>query len=227
VFRPFAVDLAGRAAHHRPDRILELAAGSGVLTRELVATLPAAELMATDLNPAMVSLGSKQVPTARWEQADAVRLPYPDGWFDLVVSQFGVVFFPDKPAAFAEARRVLRPGGHLLFNTWDVLTTHGFQAALVAGLERAFPGDPPTFIVALPHGYADCDVVVGHLTAGGLERVAVESVTLEGHAVSVAELAAGYSREHRSVPPSRSEPIWRPRCRSSRKKWYGCWGQAP
>jgi SAM-dependent methyltransferase len=192
VFRPFAVDLASRAAGHRPDRILELAAGTGVLTRELVTALPSAELVATDLNPAMVSLGSTRVSAARWEQADAIRLPYPDGEFDLVACQFGVMFFPDKPAAFAEARRVLRPGGCLLFNTWDVIATHGFDAPVMAGLERAFPGDPPNFLVAIPHGYADRDVVVSDLTAGGLETVVVETVTLEGHAESAAEVATGF-----------------------------------
>ncbi|HEX3841460.1 MAG TPA: methyltransferase domain-containing protein [Acidimicrobiales bacterium] len=192
VFRPFAVDLAGRAGFHRPDRILELAAGTGILTRELVAVLPDAELVATDLNPAMVSLGSQRVPAARWETADAVRLPYPDGQFDLVACQFGVMFFPDKPAAYAEARRVLRPGGRLLFNTWDVVATHGFDAAVMAGLERAFPGDPPNFLVAVPHGYADREVVVSDLTAGGLETVVVETVTLEGHAESAAGVATGF-----------------------------------
>ncbi|HEY1989889.1 MAG TPA: class I SAM-dependent methyltransferase [Acidimicrobiales bacterium] len=192
VFHPFAVDLARRAAHHRPDRILELAAGTGILTRELVAVLPDAELMATDLNPAMVSLGSMRVPSAAWEPADALRLPYPDGNFDLVVCQFGAMFFPDKAAAYAEARRVLRPGGWLLFNSWDVVSTHGFGAAVMAGLERAFPGDPPNFLVAIPHGYADREVVVSDLTAGGLETVVAESVTLEGQAASAAEVAVGF-----------------------------------
>jgi SAM-dependent methyltransferase len=192
VFRPFAVDLARRAAHHRPDRILELAAGTGILTRELVAVLPDAELLATDLNPAMVSLGSTRVPSADWEQADALRLPYPDARFDLVACQFGAMFFPDKAAAYAEARRVLRPSGCLLFNTWDVVATHGFDAVVMAGLERAFPGDPPNFLVAIPHGYADRDVVVRDLTAGGLETVVVETVTLEGHAESAAEVATGF-----------------------------------
>lgn len=192
VFHPFAVDLARRVAGHRPDRILELAAGSGILTRELVAVLPDAELTATDFNPAMVSLGSKRVPSAHWEEADAGRLPYPDGRFDLVVSQFGVMFLPDKAAAYAEARRVLRPGGNFLFNTWDVIDTHGFGAAVMAGLERAFPGDPPSFLVDVPHGYADRDVVVRDLAAGGLESVVAESVTLEGQAATAADVAEGF-----------------------------------
>lgn len=192
VFCPFAVDLARRVAVRRPGRILELAAGTGILTRELVAVLPDVELTATDLNPAMVSLGSSRVPSADWEAADALRLPYADGRFDLVVCQFGAMFFPDKAAAYTEARRVLRPGGWLLFNTWDVVATHGFDAAVMAGLHLAFPGDPPTFLVDIPHGYADREVVVSDLTAGGLECMVAESVTLEGQAESAAEVAVGF-----------------------------------
>jgi len=192
VFAPFAVDLAARAARREPTRMLEIAAGTGVLTRELIRALPAAELTATDLNAAMVELGSQRVPSARWEQADAARLPYPDEHFDLVVCQFGVMFFPDKPVAFAEVRRILRPGGRFVFNTWGSVDTHGFAAALVAGLERAFPGDAPSFLVAVPHGYADPARVMSDLAAGGLEHVSADQVILEGHTASVTDVAAGF-----------------------------------
>lgn len=121
-----------------------------------------------------------------------MALPFDDGQFDLIACQFGVMFFPDKPAAFAETRRVLTPEGTVLVSTWGPIDTHDFQAALVAGLERAFPDDPPTFMVSVPHGYADLDIVVRDLRAGGLNCVAVESVTLEGHAASAADLAVGY-----------------------------------
>ena len=117
VFHPFAVDFARRAARHAPRRVLEIAAGTGVLTRELVTVIPAAEVTATDLNAAMADLGSRRVPGAAWQQADALRLPFGDDQFDLVACQFGVMFFPDKPAAFREARRVLAPGGGLLFSS--------------------------------------------------------------------------------------------------------------
>jgi SAM-dependent methyltransferase len=192
VFRPFAVDLAHRAARLEPRRVLELAAGTGTLTRELVAALPAAAVTATDLNTAMVEFGSSRVPAAAWEQADALHLPFPDGHFDLLVCQFGVMFFPDRPAGFTEARRVLSPGGRLLFNTWDAVETHGFARALVAGLERAFPDDPPTFLSAVPHGYTDLRLVAADLLAGGLESVSAETVTLEGHADSAADVALGF-----------------------------------
>jgi ubiquinone/menaquinone biosynthesis C-methylase UbiE len=130
VFRPFAEDLTAKAAALHPRRILELAAGTGVLTSNLLATAPSAEVTATDLNEAMVVFGSARAPGAVWRQADAQRLPFPDGVFDLVVCQFGVMFFPDRVAAFTEVRRVLAPGGRFLFNTWGPLGTHAFEVAL-------------------------------------------------------------------------------------------------
>ena len=192
VFQPFAVDLVRRAAAHAPRRVLELAAGTGVLTNELVAAIPSAEVTATDLNLAMVELGRRRAPGAAWRQADAMELPFDDGQFDLLACQFGVMFFPDKPAAFTEARRVLRPDGMVLMNTWANVETHEFQAALIAGLQRAFADDAPTFIVSVPHGYADPDVVVADLSAGGLRCTSFESFTVEGHSPSAADLALGY-----------------------------------
>ena len=191
VFRPFAVDLVRRVAPLQPRRTLELAAGTGQLTRELARTLNESRLIATDLNDAMVSYGANRVPTARWERADAQRLPFPDESFDLIVCQFGVMFFPDKRAAFAEARRVLIPGGRIVFNTWDTVETHDFARALVASLDEAFPADPPKFVVAVPHGYCRPDVVEADLTAAGFICQATESVTLEGVG-SAADVASGF-----------------------------------
>jgi SAM-dependent methyltransferase len=192
VFRPFAVDLARRAARFAPHRVLEIAAGTGVLTRELVTAVPAARVTATDLNAAMVELGSRRVPLAAWRQADALRLPFDDEQFDLIACQFGVMFFPGRPAAFREMRRVLAPAGRVLFSTWGALETHGFGAAVTAALGHVFPGDPPTFLTDVPHGYFDLDQVAADLAAGGLECVSAAPVTLEGHACSAADIAAGF-----------------------------------
>ena len=192
MFQPFAIDLARRAARFAPGLLLEIAAGTGVLTRELATAIPAAQVTATDLNAAMVEFGSRRVPLAAWQEADALRLPFDDQRFDLVICQFGVMFFPDKPAAFREMRRVLAPGGRLLFSTWGAVHTHGFAAALMDGLTQAFPADPPTFLVAVPHGYCDLGRIVTDLAAGGLECVSIASVTLDGHAQSAADVAAGF-----------------------------------
>jgi SAM-dependent methyltransferase len=192
VFRPFAIALAQRAARIGPRRVLEIAAGTGVMTRELVTAIPSAEMTATDLNAAMVEFGSRRVRDAVWQQADALHLPFEDGQFDLVVCQFGVMFFSDQVAALREMRRVLEPAGRLLFSTWDSVETHGFAAALMAGLAQAFPDDPPTFIAAVPHGYCDLGQIAGDLADSGLECVSIVSVTFEGRAKSVADVAAGF-----------------------------------
>jgi hypothetical protein len=102
------------------------------------------------------------------------------------------MFFPDRPAAYAEARRVLSPTGRLLFNTWDVVGRHDFQAAMTAALDRVFAVDPPTFLVAIPHGCADIDTVRAELRAGGFGSTTADTVTLEGHAASAADIATGY-----------------------------------
>jgi SAM-dependent methyltransferase len=192
VFHPFAVELAGRVAARRPGRVLELAAGTGVLTRELLAALPGADVTATDLNAAMVDFGRGRAPGATWRQADAMNLPFDAGWFDAVACQFGVMFFPDKPAAFAEARRVLTPEGRLVVNTWAEVARHEFAAGLVAALEERFPDDVPGFLSAVPHGYADVDAVVADLEAAGLDCLAADTVTLDGWAGSIADVAAGF-----------------------------------
>ncbi|MCB5178223.1 class I SAM-dependent methyltransferase [Streptomyces antimicrobicus] len=192
VFRPFAEDLAARAAALRPRRILELAAGTGVLTSALLTAAPSATVTATDLNEAMVAFGSARSPGALWRQADAQRLPFPDDGFDLVVCQFGVMFFPDRVGAFTEVRRVLAPGGRFLFNTWGPLAAHAFEVALQAGLERAFPVDPPQFFRMVPHGYADPAVVAADLAAAGFTVEDEQELTLQGRAASTADLAVGY-----------------------------------
>lgn len=192
VFAPFAVELARRIAERRPRRVLELAAGTGVLTRELLAGGDAPEVTATDLNEAMVEFGRRHLPGASWQAADALDLPFDDGRFDVVACQFGVMFFPDKPAAHAEVRRVLEPDGSYFLTSWAAIDDHEFELAVVAGLERAFPDDPPRFLQSVPHGYADLDIVVADLRAGGLEPVTAETVTVEGQMQSSVDLATGY-----------------------------------
>jgi SAM-dependent methyltransferase len=192
VFRPYAVDLGARAAAAGGRRVLELAAGTGLVTAELVARLPDAEVTATDLNAAMVELGRERVPGARWQQADALDLPFEAGQFDLAVCQFGVMFFPDRPAAFREARRVLTDEGTLLFNVWAAIETHDFGDAVESGLARLFPDDPPRFLSSVPHGYADPDAVVADAKAAGFREATIESVTLTGEAVSASAVAEGF-----------------------------------
>lgn len=193
LFEPFAMETAHRIAGIAPRRVLEVAAGTGVLTAALAQTVPHAELHATDLNPAMVAFGVSKVPSAQWQPADAGDLPYPADSFDVVVCQFGVMFFLDRAAALAEAARVLRPGGRLVFTTWDAAETSPFPTALVESLHAMFPDDPPSFVVRIPHGYTDPDRMRADLAAAGLASVEVERVVLSGTAPSAVSLAEGFA----------------------------------
>src|SRR4051812_38839252 len=178
VFQPYADDLAARVARHKPREVLELAAGTGVLTEALLANLPDVQITATDLNVAMVDVGSAHVPAATWRQADAMRLPFDDASFDLVACQFGVMFFPDRPAAYAEAARVLRPSGHFLFNCWGPLATHDVEATVIVALAQCFPDDPPSFLARVPHGYHDAALVSDDVASAGFSDIEIETLEL-------------------------------------------------
>ena len=170
IFEPYAADLANRLASRSLTRVLEIAAGTGVVTRALASVLPErVSIVATDLNQPMLDQASA-IGTTRpveWRQADAMQLPFPDGTFDAVVCQFGVMFFPDKSKAFSEARRVLRPGGVFIFNVWDRIEENEFADTVTTALESVFPEDPPRFLARTPHGYYDRPTIERDLANGG------------------------------------------------------------
>ena len=170
IFEPYATDLANRLRSRSLARVLEIAAGTGVVTRALASALPeSVAIVATDLNQAMLdqaaSVGTKRA--VKWQQADAMQLPFGDATFDAVVCQFGVMFFPDKARAFAEARRVLRRGGVLLFNVWDRIEENELADTVTNALAGLFSTDPPRFMARTPHGYHDRRTIDRDLASGG------------------------------------------------------------
>ena len=170
IFEPYAADLVSRVAPRSPGRVLEIAAGTGVVTRNLASVLPdSVTIVATDLNQSMLDQAST-IGTERpveWRQADAMQLPFADGTFDAVVCQFGVMFFPERARAFSEARRVLRPGGVFAFNVWDRIEDNEFADSVTTALASMFPDDPPRFMARTPHGYHDLPTIERDLTNGG------------------------------------------------------------
>src|SRR5437879_6048186 len=183
IFAPYATDLVNLLSSRTPSSVLEIAAGTGVVTRALASALPErVSIVATDLNQAILDQ-ALVVGTGRpveWRQADAMRLPFADETFDAVVCQFGVMFFPDRPKAFAEARRVLRPGGVFLFNVWDRIEENEFADTVTTAVGSLFPTDPPRFLVLMPHGYHDRltierDVLTGFGASPRIETVAKRS----------------------------------------------------
>ncbi len=196
IFEPYALDLANRLRSRPLSRVLEIAAGTGVVTRALASVLPeSVSIVATDLNQAMLdhasAVGTKRA--VEWRQADAMQLPFQDGAFDAVVCQFGAMFFPDKSKAFSEARRVLRPGGVFLFNVWDRIEENEFADVVTIALASLFPTDPPRFMARTPHGYHDIRIIERDLANGGfMASPRIETIAARSRATSPRVPAIAY-----------------------------------
>ena len=196
IFESYARDIARRAAALSPAAVLETAAGSGAVTRALAPGLPPdARYVVTDLNQPMLDYAAtRQNPDNRisWRQADAQALPFEDAAFDLVLCQFGVMFLPDRPSAYREARRVLKPDGWFLFNAWDRIEENVFADDVTRALAEFFPDDPPRFMARTPHGYHDIALIRSDLAKAGFSNVTIETRAEESHAPSAREVATAY-----------------------------------
>jgi SAM-dependent methyltransferase len=198
IFQPYAIDLAHRLASRPATRVLEIAAGTGVVTRALASALPErVPIVATDLNQTMLdhaaALGTVRPVT--WRQADALQLPFEDNTFDAVVCQFGAMFFPSKAKAFSEARRVLEPGGTFIFSVWDRIEHNEFADVVTAAMASLFPSDPPRFLARTPHGYHDRLVIERDLADGGFGAAAdVVTMAARSRAASAMIPAIAYCK---------------------------------
>jgi SAM-dependent methyltransferase len=195
LFQPYAEDISARVAELKPGKVLETAAGTGIVTRALAQSLPqTVEIVATDLNQAMLDHAATllQAPNVRWKQADAQALPFEDASFDAVVCQFGVMFFPDKQQGYREAHRVLKPGGRFVFNVWGRLEDNEFSHCVSQAVAALFPDNPPRFLERTPYGYFDPDVITAELQRVGFGRVEIEAVEKVSRAASAREPAIGF-----------------------------------
>jgi ubiquinone/menaquinone biosynthesis C-methylase UbiE len=200
LFEPYAIEVARRLPPNA-TRVLEVAAGTGRVSRHLLAAMsPAATLVATDLNDAMLVRAAQLVsdPRVTWRTADAQALPLGDGEVDVVVCQFGLMFVPDKPLALREMRRVLRAGGRLLLATWDRVERNDATTVLQELAVAAFPDDPPQFMLT-PFSMPDPDVLRTLVADAGFSTVEVETVQRTGRSESAASLATGFVR---------GNPLW-------------------
>ena len=196
IFEAYANDIAERAAALKPKTVLETATGSGVVTRALAPRLaPGARYTVTDLNQPMLDhAADRQDPDDRitWRQADALGLPFDDASFDVVVCQFGVMFFPDRGAGYAEARRVLKPGGRFLFSVWDHIEANEFADVVTEAAAFIFPADPPRFLPRTPHGYHDVELIRDELDKSGFSEVSVATLEETSSAPSPRHPAVAY-----------------------------------
>ncbi|WP_166041732.1 methyltransferase domain-containing protein [Sphingosinicella sp. YJ22] len=196
LFEPYALDLARRVAPLRPRALLETAAGTGIVTAALAEALPETDIVATDLNQAMLDVAAERIasPRVAFQAADAQSLPFADDGFDAVVCQFGVMFFPDRVGAYREARRVLRGDGAFIFNAWDSLDANPASKAMAEAMGEVFPDDPPSFLQRTPFGYHDPSRIEADLRAAGFSDISFETVVLPCRASSAHEAATGMCR---------------------------------
>jgi ubiquinone/menaquinone biosynthesis C-methylase UbiE len=192
LFEPFARDLIARIDIAVSGDILEIACGTGRLTRHLRSALPDARIAALDLNPDMIAVARPRLADAaiQWQTGDAQDLPYPTGSFDLVICQFGIMFMPDKAKALTQFLRVLRPGGKLLFNSWNTITTNEVVYTASETINQFFPDDPPTFYQS-PFSLHDDTLIESLVRQAGFFDISVKLVKLTGSSPSAAEAAIG------------------------------------
>ena len=190
LFAPYAEIVAGRAANLHPRAVLEIAAGTGIATQSLATMLPGASITATDLNQPMIEQARARADfrNVSWQQADEMKLPFEDAKFDLVLCQFGVMFFPDKQAAFHETRRVLRPDGNFVFVVWDdwkrmPAAPLGIAVDAVADLL----GCDPATLVNPP--YYDEETIRTDLDAAGFGHVGIDRIARPARAASARQAA--------------------------------------
>ena len=181
-FEPYARDIARRVDVPGGASLLEVAAGTGIVTRALLDRLPAdAHLVVSDLNEGMLAIAREHIrdPRVEWQTADACALPFESHRFDAVVCQFGVMFFPDKPAAMREACRVLRPGGTFAFNVWGSLADNPIGRAAHETAASFYHTDPPMFYM-IPFGFHDQPAIETMLASAGFESIACDVVDIVG-----------------------------------------------
>lgn len=191
LFAPWAELLAERIAALKPADILETAAGTGVLTRALSERCPAASITATDLNAEMLEVARGRVADSlvRCLPADALDLPFADARFDVAVSQFGMMFYPDKARGFAESWRLLRPGGTMIAALWAPLADNPVSETIAVAVANCLTSNPPDFFARVPFSYHDPDVIRADARTGGFDIVEIDQVTL-AHPPVAADSAA-------------------------------------
>lgn len=196
IFGGYAEDMAARVAGLGPSAVLEVAAGTGVVTRALAARLSSdARYVVTDLNQPMLDHAMRKQgadPRLMWQQADGLSLPFPDAAFDVVCCQFGAMFFPDRVRGYGEAKRVLNPDGTLVFSVWDRIEENAFANDVTTALSQYFPADPPLFLRRTPHGYHDAVLIREELERAGFSTIVIEKIDQISRAGTPLDVAIAY-----------------------------------
>lgn len=194
LFEPYAKDLAERVTVPEGGTLLEIACGTGIVTRRLRDHLaPGVKIVATDLNQAMIDYASKKFragENVEWKPADALELPFADQSFEAVVCQFGLMFFPDKQKGANEAYRVLKPNGQFIVSVWDAIEKVDLAQATEIVINEFFPQNPPDFY-DIPFSYHEQDQLRSVLSAAGFREISIEVVPFPCVSPSARDAAHG------------------------------------
>jgi ubiquinone/menaquinone biosynthesis C-methylase UbiE len=195
LFEPYALDIASRIDKSSYHKVLELACGTGRVTKHLAGLLaPGEQVVATDLNPDMIAVGKDMVKDEkiRWMTADALELPFEDNSFDHIICQFGVMFFPDKLKAFKEACRVLQDNGRFLFNVWDSLDVNPRSAIIKQVMDDIMGDEAPDFMSKGPYSFYDKDLIRELLKEAGFKNITLDVVQKTAYYASADDLIKGF-----------------------------------
>jgi ubiquinone/menaquinone biosynthesis C-methylase UbiE len=195
LFEPYALDITGRIDKSKYHKVLELACGTGRVTKHLANMLGTGdELVATDLNPDMIAVAKDIVKDQKihWMTADAQELPFADNSFDHIICQFGVMFFPDKPKAFKEASRVLQDKGSFLFNVWDSLELNPRSAIIKQVMEDIMGDEAPDFMSKGPYSFYDQALIHQLMEEAGFKDIKLEVVQKTAYYSSADDLIKGF-----------------------------------
>ena len=175
LFQEWAARVADAAQLAPGQKALDVACGTGVLAREATRRVqPGGAVVGLDRNEGMLAVARRKAPAIDWRLGMAEALPFADGAFDAVVSQFGLMFFEDRRAALSEMWRVLRPGGRLAVAVWDTLDHTPGYAAMTALLQRLF-GDRVADALRAPFALGDPDALRTLFTEADIAEIEIHT----------------------------------------------------
>ncbi|MET0462896.1 MAG: class I SAM-dependent methyltransferase [Chitinophagaceae bacterium] len=209
-FEPYAVEIAKRIGSSDICTVLEIATGTGRVTRHIRERIPpSARLIASDISEDMLVVAKRKLGELDidWQNIDAQQLPFPDQSIDLVVCCFGYMFVPDKPRAFLEVYRVLKPGGQFLFTTWDKLENNA-ASWCARSIAATYLQKPLAESYNLPTSMHDEAAIQSLLKDAGFLKISIEIKQLHSVAATAREAADGLLKGGVYDDINKQNPDW-------------------